>query len=68
MRATTSGSVANYDAQRIETLRNEINVQEHVTKEAKLRAKSEEERLSVKKHQLKAAEREQKANQIGSGG
>ncbi|TGD82704.1 hypothetical protein [Hymenobacter wooponensis] len=64
---TTSGSMASYDSQQIETLRSEISEQERVTKEAKLRAKSEEERLSAKKHQLKAAEREQKANQIGSG-
>jgi hypothetical protein len=59
--------MASYDAQRIETLRSELADQERATKEAKLRAKSEQERLSAKKHQLKAAEREQKANKIGSG-
>ncbi|WP_139923811.1 hypothetical protein [Hymenobacter sp. DG01] len=65
---TTSGSMITGDQQRIESLRSEIQEQERVTEEAKLRAKSEQERLQAKKHQLKAAQREMKADQVRSGG
>ncbi|OON68874.1 hypothetical protein B0919_11930 [Hymenobacter sp. CRA2] len=65
--SSTSGSMISGDAQQVETLRSEIRDQERVTEEAKLRAKSEQERLEAKKHQLKAAEREMKANQLRSG-
>lgn len=65
---TTSGSMISGDRQQIESLRSEIQEQERITQEAKLRAKSESERLQAKKHQLKAAEREMKADQVRSGG
>jgi hypothetical protein len=65
---TTSGSMISGSAQNVETLRQEVADQERVTEEARLRAKSEEERLSAKKHQLKAAERELKADKVAAGG
>ncbi|PJJ60042.1 hypothetical protein [Hymenobacter chitinivorans] len=65
--SSTSGSSTSGSSMEIEGLRSEIREQERVTEEAKLRAKSEQERLEAKRHQLKAAEREQKANQVRSG-
>jgi hypothetical protein len=67
--ASTGGStIVSDDQMRVESLRAEIREQERITEEAKLRAKSEEERLEAKKHQLKAAERDKKANQLRNGG